>query len=334
MKFLSIYLFTGVLILSAACVSASNDEHQAAAKIVGIVGLGQMGKAIVECYNSHGVIVHAWNRREERRKEVKDLNLKHVTVHDSLEDLLASTDLIIMTIVGGDGLSNAEALILSVDPSLWKDKTIIQYSAHEPLAAKRHQQFIEGLGAHLIAGAMIAEPKDVCKPDDGIYFVATQEPKVLENATPILELLGPLEVFLDDVGLASLSDFGVLESTYFGITGFELTYLMAEHYGTSPEYRERLFNLCSKWVPLWFPAFTKGKYHVMSTKRWTECVDNKEMAMDVMHIHLQFCKKMGVSDGLYLENYIRHLERISDSKSDIARWTEYAISADADGNEL
>ena len=308
-------LLTVILAIFASAVEATLK--------VGVVGLGQMGVAIVQCYDSHEVEVHAWNRGEQRRQDVKDLHLKHVQVHDTLEEVLASTDLVIMAVVGGEDLENAEALIKSVPASLWKEKTLMQYSAHEPLSARKHKEFIDSLGANLIAGAMLAMPEDVCG-DEGLYMVATEHASVLEKATPTLEKMGQLVPFEDDVGLASLADIGVLQSVYFGITGFELTYLLLERYGAPPAFAERLLEICTKVMTLWFPVIAKMVYHVMSTKKWKESVDNADMGRDVFRVHAQFCQKMDVVDDIYLQSWLKYTGRIEDGTDALSRWIEFA----------
>lgn len=314
---------SALLVAALSAVLLASAAAQETETTVGVVGLGQMGQAIVQCYDSHKVQVHAWNRGEERRQQVQALNLENAQVHETLEDVLESADLIIMAIAAGDGLQNAETLIKSVPASLWKGKTLMQFSAHEPTSAKTHEAFVRSLGADLIAGAMLAVPEDVCG-DGGLFLVASTDASVLQQATPVLEMMGPLSPFTDDVGLASLADIGVLQSTYFGVTGFEMTYKSMERYGAPPWFGERLRELCAKTAPEWLNYCVKMSHHVMSTKQWTESVDNAEMVIDVFHSHYQFFRKMGIADDIYLKSYLKYAGKIPDKSHAVSRWIEYA----------
>jgi len=202
--------------------TTDTDNKNNNAAVIGVVGLGQMGQAIVQCYNQHGYQVHAWNRGDARRQQVRDLNLQNVQVHDDLEQVLAATDLLIMGIWGGVGLQNAQELIQSIPAKSWKGKTLLQYTAHDPLSAKNHEKLLHSLGASLIACSMIAEPREVC--GEGMMFVASSDTAKLEEFAPTLEKMGTLSKFEGDVGLASLADIGLLQSVMFGMAGMEMAF--------------------------------------------------------------------------------------------------------------
>jgi len=291
--------------------------------VVGVVGLGQMGQSIVQCYNQHGYQVHAWNRGEARRQQVQDLGLKNVQVHDELEQVLASTDLVIMAIMGGVDLRNAQELIQSIPAKFWKGKTLMQYSAHEPLSAKNHEKLLHSLGANLIAGAMMAEPQDVC--GEGRFFVASTNSAKLEEFVPTLAKMGTVIKFEDDVGLASLADIGLLQSIYFGMSGLEMAFLLMERYGAPASFQEGFHGLATEVVTAFFPSFSRHVAHVITTKKWTETVDTKEVGMDVFEVWLAFLKKMGVADDTFLHSFYKYLQLVPNDKDAMSRWIEFAV---------
>ncbi len=74
----------------------------------GIVGIGLMGRAFVERFQSQGLTVRVFNRT---RDAVKDLEKSGVVVCDSVDELIGSSDTIILMV------SNADAIreVLSLD---------------------------------------------------------------------------------------------------------------------------------------------------------------------------------------------------------------------------
>lgn len=161
---------------------------------VGVVGLGGMGAAIVKCCDQHGFEVRAWNCGQALRNQVEKLGLQYVIVNDKLEDAKTSSDLIIMTIKAGNNLENVRNMVESIPAKSWEGKIIMQYLAHEPVAARNFEKVVASVGGNLIAGAMIAEPGDDCGNVE-IYFVASSEKATIVKHRKTLEKMGPLVPF-------------------------------------------------------------------------------------------------------------------------------------------
>ena len=324
MIFHSSTLLVATAVAATLFAPADGRVETANAAVVGVVGLGQMGQSIVQCYDQQGYQVHAWNRGEARRQQVKDLGLQNVQVHDELEEVLASTDLVIMAIWGGVDLQNAQELIQSIPAKSWKGKTLMQYSAHDPLSAKKHEKFLHSLGANLIAGSMMAEPREVCGKG-GMFFVASTDSAKLKEFAPTLAKMGPLTEFEGDVGLASLADIGLLQSVYFGISGLEMAFLLMQQYGAPASFQEKFFELSKEVVRSFFPSWSQHVYHVITTKKWTETVDTKELCTDLFEVWFDFMKKMGVADDTVLHSYYKYVQRVPNDKHAISQWIEFAV---------
>lgn len=305
---------------SAVRAETTNDGN----KVVGVVGLGQMGQSIVKCYSQHGYQVHAWNRGEARRQQVEDLNLENVYVHHQLEQVVTSTDLVIMTIMGGVDLANAQEVIQSIPAQSWKGKTLMQYSAHEPHSAKKHQDLLHSLGANLIAGSMMAEPQQVCGKE-AMLFVASTDPTNLKEFVPTLAKMGALTKFENDVGLASLADMSLLITVYFGMAGLEMAYLLIERYGAPVSFQEAFHELATRVVTVFFPSWSQHVSHVITTKRWTETVDTKELGMDVFETWFAFLEKMGVAKDTFLHSYYKYMRLVPSDKDAMSRWIQFAV---------
>ena len=76
-----------------------------------ILGLGNMGKALVQCYSKKGYQVHAWNRGEKNRKAVEALVLDNVKVYSDLKSAVEAAELIIMSVIGDKDLATATKII-------------------------------------------------------------------------------------------------------------------------------------------------------------------------------------------------------------------------------
>lgn len=92
---------------------------------IAILGLGNMGKKMVQVFAEKGYEVHGWNRSERRRKEVENLQLAKVLVHADLDACVQSANLIIMNVIGDEDLATANRLIKSIPEASWKGKTLV-----------------------------------------------------------------------------------------------------------------------------------------------------------------------------------------------------------------
>jgi len=282
---------------------AANENLDKSQHTIGVVGLGLMGKAIVECYASQPHFqVHAWNRGESRRRQVRDLNIDNVKVHDTLEDFLAATeDIVIMAIFGGEDLQNANALLRQ--SNLWKGKTLVQYSAHEPTSAQEHNKLVSFVGGELIAGAMMAVPSWICH--EGTFFVSSTNTSTLDKVMPVLKPMGTIVRFDEDIGLASLADIGILQTLHFGVTGHEMAHLLMERYGASKKFREQFVDLTAKIAPPFLKETALQVSKGILSKNWKEAGetgDSVAIVLDVFSIHLSFFRKMGIPNDTYLDS--------------------------------
>ena len=214
---------------------------------VAIVGLGNMGKKMVEVFAKRGMEVHGWNRSEGKRKEVESLQLANVTVYADLNACVLSSDLIIMNVLGDEDLATANKLIKSIPETSWKDKVMVQYTSQEPLSINDQEKMMFPMGAIVIGGAMLADPSHI-GTDHALFLISANDANVskMEEVKPVLEKLGSVMAFRGDAGYASLLDIGLIETLFFGLAGHELGFKLIQKYGASEEIQQAYAEIVDK----------------------------------------------------------------------------------------
>lgn len=308
-------------------VSGSSDEQQH----VTVLGLGAMGKAIVQCYASsqggNNYHVHAWNRGEEKRNAVK--GLEHVTVHDNLIDAVWKSSIIIMTIDSDKSLAGAEALIRSSPPNLWNNKTLVQFSGHLPTAIKQQDALFVSMGGTLIGGAMIAVPETLCSEQAVLLLSATKS--MDQQLTTVLSKLGRVvPPYEGDVGLAALANIGLVQALTFGLAGHEMAHLLLERYGVSSTFTDQYVNLVTEIVPSYVPMLFGVISRSVVSKNWQESYVPSADFVRLLEMHADFIAEMGVASDTYMEGYIRYLKKIPDAAHGPSAWIQHSVKEDKD----
>lgn len=276
-----------------------------------VIGLGGMGRAVAECFASKGHLVHAWNRGEENREKVRGIT--NITVHNNLQEAVEASDLIAMVVVADRNLAAATAIIESIPPDVWKGKTLIQYTTHEPNSILAQEELMTSLGAKLIGGAIVAVPHLVCSKT-GSYLVSTANDDLLEETMPILEELGPVTTYPGNVGYASLAYLGLIQSLQFGLAGHELSLLLMKRFGAPPALIQQYLTLVQGSIPTYFKRFSG-----LATKAVLED-DFESLArtflpsdayLEILEMQASFCEQMGVVvEDTFLDQYLIVFRRL------------------------
>jgi 3-hydroxyisobutyrate dehydrogenase-like beta-hydroxyacid dehydrogenase len=208
-------------------------------KNIALLGLGIMGRAVAKSYSSKGYTVHGWNRGKVNQDLAKDMNLENLVICDDAAEAVKHSDhLVIMTVMADQMLSTTETVIQSVDANIWKGKTLVQFTSHDPFAIKAQEKLVTTtMHANLIGGAMMAVP-DTVGTNKGNFLVSSKDPKLVEHNLPALQVLGNVVPLNGDIGLASLADIGLLQALQFGLAGNELSCLIFERYGVDQTFKD------------------------------------------------------------------------------------------------
>jgi 3-hydroxyisobutyrate dehydrogenase-like beta-hydroxyacid dehydrogenase len=280
-------------------------------KSITVLGLGGMGRAVAQCFASKGYQVHAWNRGKESRDNVRGMD--NITVHDDLKEAVDASALVAMVVVADRNLQAATSIINSVPPTSWKDKTLIQYTTHEPTSIVAQERLMESLGAKLVGGQIVAVPHLVCT-SGGSYLVSTTDDSLLKDTLPVLEQLGPVTTYPGNVGYAALAYLGLIQSLQFGLAGHELSLLLMKRYGAPRKLVEQYLELIQTNVPTYFKRFSG-----LATKAVLEN-DYESLArtflpsdayLEILEMQAYFCEQMGVVlEDTYLAQYLNVFRRL------------------------
>lgn len=296
-----------VLLCICSCSWAETEKK----KTVTVLGLGTMGRAVAQCFATKGYDVHVWNRGEENRSKVR--GIENITVHDNVQDAVEASDIITMIVVADRNLQAAMSVIQSIPPLVWKHKTLVQYSTHEPTSILAQETLMKSLGANLIGGAIVAVPHLVCS-NKGSYLVSSADEQLLESVSPILQELGPVTPYPGNVGYAALAYFGLIQSLQFGLAGHELSLLLMKRYGAPRPLVEQYLQLIQTNVPSYFIRFSGLATRAVLDDDYESLAKSflpSDAYLEILEMQAFFCEQMGiVVEDTYLYQYLQVFRRL------------------------
>lgn len=297
------------LLLLLLIVSVSLAEEEKAS--ITVLGLGGMGRAVAECFASKGYRVHAWNRGKENRDKVRGVT--NITVHDDLQSAVEASDSIAMVVVADRNLQAATGIIHSIPKESWKNKTLIQYSTHEPTSILAQEKLMESLGGRLVGGAIVAVPHIVCS-SKGSYLVSSTDDDLLEETMPVLEALGPVTTYPGNVGYAALAYLGLIQSLQFGLAGHEFSLLLMKRYGAPRKLIEQYLELVQSSIPTYFIRFSGLATKAVLDNDYESLAKTflpSNAYLEILEMQAFFCEQMGVVlEDTYLDQYLKVFRRL------------------------
>ena len=298
-------------LLAIVCFVAFAQEDDT--KSITVLGLGGMGQSMTKCLASHGYKVHTWNRGTQRREQVKAMDLDGVTVHDNAQDAVAATDTSIVMFASEAELKTVQEFVKAIPKKAWKGKTLVNFASQEPFAAIALEETLKKLGVEHVGGAMLAIPETICTPGSVVLASASDRSiKALENVTPALSALGRLETYLGDVGYGALIDVGVVQSIFFGLTGFEMSLLYLEKYGVTEEIMDRYIALCKELSVIYYPMLFGIQASSIRERNWPVSFATAKSNLALAEMHGAFFKKIGIDDANMNNLYLKVLQKTVD----------------------
>jgi len=175
-----------------------------------LIGLGQMGEALVYPYLDAGQDVTVWNRTAQR---AEPLVAKGAKLVESLEDAIISSDLIIVCLadydIAGDLLRRAgiEALLAG--------KTLVHLTTGNGAQAEEWATWAKQKGIDYLDGAIMDYPTKIGHPE--CLLLISGEQSVYETYATQLTLLGRMTFVGAHIANANHLD-GALLTMYYGNT--------------------------------------------------------------------------------------------------------------------
>jgi len=198
---------------------------------IGIVGIGLMGRAFVERFQSQGFTVRVFNRT---REAITDLEESGVLVCDSIEELTDSTDTIILMV------SNADAIreVLSLDQSEGqarglRGKTILQIATISPSQSIALDEAVTSIGGRYLEAPVLGSLPEA---RSGTLIIMAGGPQDLfEDALPVLRALGSAPRYIGRTGSAAALKLAMNQLIAALTAGFSLSLGYARKHGVDTE---------------------------------------------------------------------------------------------------
>ena len=161
---------------------------------IGIIGIGLMGKAFVERFQSQGCMVRVYNRTQENLKDLPD----SVIVCETADELISASDTIILMASNADAISEILQLEEKHD---FHGKTILQMATISPTQTKEIGEAISSHGGDYLEAPVLGS---IPEAKAGTLIIMAGGSKVVfENALPTLQILGAAPRYIGETGSAA-----------------------------------------------------------------------------------------------------------------------------------
>ncbi|MFE7566553.1 NAD(P)-dependent oxidoreductase [Streptomyces sp. NPDC057539] len=162
---------------------------------VTVIGLGPMGRAMVNTFLENGHEVTVWNRTASKAEE---LVVRGATQAHTVEDALAANELIVLSLTDYDAVY---AILEPVAASL-SGKVIANLSSDTPDKARGAATWAAGHGAKHLTGGVQVPPPLIGKPGSATYYSGPRD--VFEAHEDTLKVLTDADYRGEDAGLAAM----------------------------------------------------------------------------------------------------------------------------------
>ena len=160
---------------------------------IGIIGIGLMGQAFVERFQSKGYSVRVFNRTKENIKE-----LAGVIVCNTTDELVSMCDTVILMVSNAQAISN----ILQLDQQQnLQGKTILQMATISPTQTKEIGEAISSHGGQYLEAPVLGSIPEA--KTGTLIIMAGGSKAVFENALPTLQILGTAPRYIGETGSAA-----------------------------------------------------------------------------------------------------------------------------------
>ncbi|WP_257670422.1 NAD(P)-dependent oxidoreductase [Parapedobacter tibetensis] len=194
---------------------------------VSVLGLGQMGRKLVQLYVDAGYEVTVWNRTKS-----KALDLENVKIADHAAEAIASSTLIIICVYDNKGTFGIlESL---ADQQILAHKTIVNLTTGSPKEAGEIEKIISAHGGHYINGAIQAAPDQMGLENTTILLSGNKN--AYQQHKGALDILGGnLKHLSEKAAASSAMDLATLTWLYGSYIGLIYGVKLSQWYGLNLE---------------------------------------------------------------------------------------------------
>jgi 3-hydroxyisobutyrate dehydrogenase len=170
---------------------------------IGIIGIGLMGRAFVERFQSQGFTVRVFNRSQN---SIKDLAEKGVFVCSTAEELISLSSAIILMVSDAEAINNLLQFDTQSDrqgdkKEALQGKTILQMATISPPQSKEIGEAISSNGGHYLEAPVLGSLPEA--KTGTLIIMAGGSKDVFENALPVLQVLGTTPRYVGEAGSAA-----------------------------------------------------------------------------------------------------------------------------------
>jgi len=160
---------------------------------VGLIGLGAMGKALADKMLDANVNLSIWNRSKDKTQEFQDKDIK---IHEQVQDLIDSTDVIILFLTDYSAIQQSLSKITS-----FENKTIIQMGTIAPSESVLLYEEINKKGGVYFETTVLGSIPDI-KSGTLIMMIGGEENN-LSDWKWLLTVFGPKPLYVGPIGHAA-----------------------------------------------------------------------------------------------------------------------------------
>jgi 3-hydroxyisobutyrate dehydrogenase len=204
---------------------------------LGWVGLGNMGTPIAKNLLKAGYPVTVCNRTKEKAQEVIEAG---ATLADSPTELSAVSDIVLVMVSDDNAVKeifNAENGLLHGDVN---GKLFINVSTVAPATSQFINESCKAKGAAFVDAPVSGSVKPA--QDGTLIFLVGGEPKDIERAQPLFDVMGKLTVNNGEVGAGSAAKLAINYFLAITLQGLAETVLFAKANGISTENMLTIVN--------------------------------------------------------------------------------------------
>ncbi|MCX4387462.1 NAD(P)-binding domain-containing protein [Micromonospora peucetia] len=164
-------------------------------RTVTVIGLGPMGRAMVNAFLDRGYQVTVWNRTAAKADELVRRGARRAA---TVDEALAANELVVLSLTDYDAMY----AILGPATTALSGRVIANLSSDTPEQAREAATWLAERGAQQLTGGVQVPPSGIGTPDSATYYSGPAD--AFEAHRQTLEVLTSADYQGEDPGLAAL----------------------------------------------------------------------------------------------------------------------------------
>jgi 3-hydroxyisobutyrate dehydrogenase-like beta-hydroxyacid dehydrogenase len=255
------------------------------AKVVTVIGLGQMGAALAQLLLKSGYHVTVWNRSSDKAKALVQ---EGAILADSVVAAISASPIIIICV---HNYKATDAILNTPEvEAIIGGRSIMQLSTISPQEALKSEAWAQQYGAEYINGAIQAAPAQMGRPDTPILISGSK--KVYSELEAVFQIFGGTLSYLGEkAGAAATVDLATLSYIYGASLGFFHGVRIIENEGLDVAN----FGTIVKDISPTFGEFLKHEADVVHRDDFTVSQSPLSISVEAVQRLLDTAKESGIN---------------------------------------